>query len=72
MDYEKFVVLAKRFARGFVAGGLASVVSMIQAGIVINTIEDLRPIGYAMATAFITGGILAIEKLSRWQDEPQS
>lgn len=55
----------KRFVRGFIAGGLAAVVEAIGAGITIRDTNDLKAMGFILSYAFITGGILAIDKLIR-------
>jgi hypothetical protein len=68
---SKAVVLLKRFIRGFVAGGLASVAAQLATNIVISNIADLKKLGISLAVAFISGGILAIEKALRWV-EPEN
>lgn len=45
----------KRFVRGFIAGGLATVVEAIGAGITIRDTNDLKAMGFILSYAFITG-----------------
>jgi hypothetical protein len=63
---SKAVVILKRFLKGFMAGGLASVAAQLASSIVISNLSDLRKLGASLAIAFLTGGILAIEKLVNW------
>jgi hypothetical protein len=69
MTNEQIVVIAKRFLRGFISGGIASAAALLAAGVSVTTLEDLRKLSIALAAAFITGGLLSIDKLLRWQDE---
>lgn len=71
MSTEQFIVVAKRFFRGFIAGGVASAAALLAAGATLNTWDDLRQLSIAVATAFISGGLLAIDKMFRWTDEPE-
>lgn len=58
MNKEFAWILTKRFLKGFVAGGLSSVIVLLQTQPIVLT-QD-----YAMVlvTAFLTGGLLMINK----------
>ena len=56
-----------RFLKGFVSGGLASVAALINAGVTISSLDEFANFGFALLAAFVTGGLLAIEKLWSWQ-----
>lgn len=60
---------AMRFLKGFVAGGLASVATFLAAGVTIHDLSQLQTFAYPLAMAFVTGGILGIEKLLTWKNE---
>ena len=62
----------RRFAKGFLAGGLAQVVLIINAGFTIHNIADLNAILTAVLTGFLTGGLLAIQKMLTYKEEPPS
>jgi hypothetical protein len=53
----------KRFAKGFIAGGIAQVLLIVGAGMQLHNLEDLKTYGAAIAFGFLTGGLLAIEKM---------
>jgi len=57
----------KRFVKGFISGGVASTVLMLQSGVVITSFDDLKKLGGALAIAFITGALLSIEKALSWE-----
>lgn len=54
-----------RFARGAVAGGIASVAAFLAAGINITDTDGLKKLGFAICTSFISGALLALDKLIR-------
>jgi hypothetical protein len=60
----------KRFAKGFIAGGLSSVVLIVGAGFQFHNLEDLRTYGTALLFGFLTGGLLAIEKMYNFPTFP--
>lgn len=62
---EQFQRIAMRFLRGFVAGGLTSASALLATGTTVATLEDLKKFGIALAVAFGTGGLLALDKLVR-------
>ena len=51
-----------RFFKGFVAGGIASSSMLMATGVTVTSVASLEKFGVAVAVAFITGGLLAIEK----------
>jgi len=68
-DKTKAVII--RFLKGFIAGGIASIIPMLA---VINPkefMENSSIIVYNLFVAFLSGGLLAIEKSLRWQN-PQT
>lgn len=60
----------KRFAKGFIAGGLAQVVLVMSTGVTVHNLNDLGTIFAALAAGFITGGLMAIEKMMNWEEPP--
>lgn len=60
----------KRFAKGFLAGGLSSVSLIIGAGFQFHNLADVRTYFTALLFGFLTGGLLAIEKMMSWQEPP--
>lgn len=58
----------KRFLKGFVASGIASVVLILSSGVTINSLEDLKQLIVVLFVAFFTGGLMAIEKTLRWKE----
>ncbi len=67
MDIQELQVVAARFLRAFAAGGVASVLAMLALGVQIKSWEDLGQFAFAGAIAFLTGGLMAIDKLLRYQ-----
>jgi hypothetical protein len=57
----------KRFLKGFLAGGLSSAIVVLNAGITISSIADLKQFAISLLLAFMTGGMLAIDKALRWR-----
>lgn len=53
----------RRFLKGFVAGGVASVVLIVGAGFQFHNLADLKTWLTSLAFAFVTGGLLAVEKM---------
>jgi hypothetical protein len=54
---------AKRFLKGFLAGGLAQVVLIVGPGLHFATLADIRAIVTSLVFGFIVGGMLAVEKM---------
>jgi len=53
----------RRFVKGFLAGGIAAVLVSINSGVSFNSLVQLRGLFIVLATAFVTGGLLAVEKM---------
>lgn len=56
-----------RFLKGFIAGGISTTGVLLQAGITVTNVHDIKTVGFTLATSFLTGGLLAIEKMLNWQ-----
>ena len=69
----KFIVLFKRFLRGGIAGAVGSMATLVPfSGSSLVEIKTwLFMLAIAGATGFISGGILALDKFLRWEDEPK-
>jgi len=65
----EFKAVFMRFARAFVAGGLASIAAMLALGAQVKSWEDLGQFVVALAIAFMTGGLMALDKLLRYKNE---
>ena len=59
-----------RFLRAFVAGGLASVATLLALGVSFKSLEEVRNFVPVLMIAFITGGIMAIDKALRGDPKP--
>ena len=63
------LALVKRFARSFVAGGLAALTLQLtnspQPG--FNNFVEAKVWIVSLVYAFLVGGVMALEKASRWQ-----
>lgn len=57
-----------RFIRGFISGGIASVLALFSMGTTISSLAEFKDFVYALAIAFLTGGLMAIDKLIRWEE----
>lgn len=53
-------VILKRFAKAFVSGGVASLLIVLAQA--PSSLEQLKPWLLALGVAFLTGGLMAIEK----------
>jgi len=73
MSREEAKVLLARFLRGFLAGAVASMLSVSSA--IIVDWEDLALWGQALAISGLagglTGGLLALDKALRWEEEKE-
>lgn len=57
----------KRFIRAFISGGVAQIVIMLTAGgVPVDSWSDLNHWLIVLTVAFVTGGILAIDKILRF------
>lgn len=57
-----------RFFKGFLAGGASAVMVQLSAGITLQTMADVNNALTLVFTAFLTGGLLGIEKMLSWQE----
>lgn len=62
MNKDWFVILFKRFAKAFISGGLASVLVQLAQAPAMGTLEQWKTWLVAIGVAFVSGGILAVEK----------
>lgn len=62
---EQAIRLAKRFARAFVAGGVAAVATFLATGTQMSDFKDFDVFAVPLTMAFVTGGLMAIDKLLR-------
>lgn len=53
----------RRFAKGFVAGGIAQVVLIVGPGLHFSTLKDITSITVTLVFAFMVGGLLGVEKM---------
>lgn len=60
----------KRFLKGFAAGGVSSMLVVLNSPIGIAGLADFKMLASALLVAFLTGGLLAIEKAVTWKDQP--
>lgn len=56
----------KRFAKGFIAGGIAQAVLIIGPGLQFNNLDDIKAIATSLVFGFIVGGLLAVQKMYSW------
>lgn len=57
----------KRFAKGFVAGGVGSVLAIVSGGVSFASLGEAKHLGLVLLGAFVTGGLLAVEKMYNFQ-----
>lgn len=60
----------KRFFKGFVSGGIAYAVISLNTGMTVSSFNDLKTLAITVGIAFVTGGLLAVEKALNWTPEP--
>lgn len=69
MDKTFAYTIFKRFGRSFVAGGLAALTIQFanspQPG--FNNLAEVKVWIVSLIYAFIVGGVMALEKASRWE-----
>ena len=68
MSAPQIQAALKRFAKGFVAGGLAQVGAMLAAGVTITNLLEAKALLWMACVSFVTGGLLGVEKMLRWQE----
>jgi hypothetical protein len=67
------ITIAKRYARAFMAGGIASLASFFAvAQFSPDVLKDPLALVISITTAFLAGGLMSIDKLTRWQDTPSN
>lgn len=59
--------VALRFIKGFIAAGISSMIVMVNAGVTIGSLDDLKKFGVALGVAFLSGLLMAIEKSLSWK-----
>lgn len=64
---QQLKVSLKRFAKAFIAGGLGSVGVLLGAGVAIKSLEEAKHLALILLGAFITGGIMGLEKAINFQ-----
>lgn len=69
MDESKFNIIFMRFLRGFMAGGIASIVPLLSGLVDLQDPTLAKKTLITLGIAFATGGIQALDKLLRWQEE---
>jgi len=62
----------KRFAKAFVSGGFSSVAVLLASGVTISNLAEAKNTLFVLSIAFISGGIMAIDKLLNWTPEPKA
>ena len=60
----------KRFAKGFLAGGIAQVALIIGPGLKFHSLDDIKTITTAIVFGFLVGGLLSVQKMLSWQEVP--
>lgn len=68
---DRLQVAVKRFAKAFIAGGLASAGALLAAGVSLRSLDEAKNFGVVLATAFLAGGLMALEKAVSYVPEPQ-
>lgn len=69
---SKSAVIFNRFIKAFLAGGLASIGVLIANGVSFSNEQELKNLIVTLVGAFLTGGIMAIQKWYTWTDEPKA
>ena len=67
LEVNKYWVVFFRFLRGFLAGGVSSVLVVINSGATISNLADLKQFGVSLGIAFLSGVLLAVDKFLRWE-----
>lgn len=72
MNEEKIKAFFKRFLKGFVAGGIASMIPLLSTLSPEATLKDPKILLYNLIVAFLTGGLLAVEKMINYVPQDQT
>lgn len=65
------LTVGKRFLRAFVAGGVSNMAAIVAVTHDVSNLKDLQAWVFTLAVAFVTGGLLALDKLTRYTDAVQ-
>jgi hypothetical protein len=65
---DKTKSVLKRFVKIFIAGGVAGLSTAFVATPSFNTLADLKMWMFTLITAFVSGGLAALEKYLNWQE----
>lgn len=57
----------KRFLKAFVGGGLGAVGALLSVGVTISSLGDAKNLSFALIAAFVSGGLMALEKAITWK-----
>jgi hypothetical protein len=61
-----------RAARSFIAAALAGIAAQLSVGVTIHSVEDLKKLAISLAVASLTAGLLALDKLIRYEPTGQN
>lgn len=64
---SKIKSVSIRFAKAFLAGGVGAIGALFAAGLTIKSLEEAKQQVVVLATAFLVGGLMAVEKALNWQ-----
>jgi hypothetical protein len=62
------LVILKRAIRSFIAAALAGIATQLASGVTIHSIEELQKLGISILTAGMVAGLMALDKLIRYED----
>lgn len=65
---KKVSVFFGKFFKGALAGGLGSVMLVLQAGHQVASVADVLSLGKVVLAAFVSGAGLAIWKMITWKE----
>jgi hypothetical protein len=68
MSAPQLLAGLKRFAKGFLAGGISQMVLIIGPGLQFKNLDDIKAISTSLVFGFLVGGLLAVQKMISWQD----
>lgn len=71
MTKEQLQAGLRRFLKGFIAGGLASVMVFLATGTPVQDFADIQNLRFPLAMAFLTGGLQSIQKMLSWKELPK-